>query len=390
MKPISNTKFNYINAVRGIAITMVVLLHVTQAVKGLPDSFTYLSSKGSFGVQLFFIASAFTLFLSYSKRSVTDKQYTVRNFFIRRLFRISPMYYLAALVYGIICYYLPEYNDGHPLKVGNVIINMLYLNTFIPGTINYLPPGGWSVGAEMVFYCFVPFLFSRIKSLKAAVQLFLILLVGSVILQYSIRFILTSKGIDYHNPETWFLYYWFPNQAAVFILGIILFFAGQQYTVASKLKATLLLLATIVLLALFVFFGRSIVPNMIVQEHFVIAIFFTVIVFFLSQHRFPVLDNKLMRFLGEISFSLYLIHFAVLKFFEHLLPTSLTGFTRYGILALLTFTVSSLLSWITYRTIESKGIEWGNKLIRKYSKNTAASPVPAVKQLAKTTESVLV
>jgi peptidoglycan/LPS O-acetylase OafA/YrhL len=196
-------------------------------------------------------------------------------------------------------------------------------------------------------------------------------------------------GIDYRNPETWFLYYWFPNQAAVFILGIILFFAGQNYAVASKTKATVLLGATIALLVLFVFFGRYIVPNMIVQEHFVIAIFFTVTVFFLSQHHFMFFDNKLMRFLGEISFSLYLIHFAVLKSFEHLLPASFTGFSRYGMLALMTFAVSSFLSWITYRTIESKGIEWGNKLIKKYSKNAAAMPVPAVKQLAKTKESVL-
>jgi peptidoglycan/LPS O-acetylase OafA/YrhL len=356
----------------------------------LPGSFTYLSSKGSFGVQLFFIASAFTLFLSYSKRSTADKQATVRNFFIRRLFRISPMYYLAALMYGVICYYLPEYNDGHPLKVGNVLINMLYLNTFIPGTINYLPPGGWSVGAEMVFYCFVPFLFSRIKSLKAAVQLFLVLLAGSVVLQYSIRFILTSQGIDYRNPETWFLYYWFPNQAAVFILGIILFFAGQKYTVASKVKAAMLLGATVALLGIFILFGPSIVPHMIVQEHFIVAIFFTGIVFLLSQHHFVLFDNKLMRFLGEISFSLYLIHFAVLKFFEQLLPASLTGFSRYSVLAFITFTISSLLSWITYRTVESKGIEWGNKLIKKYRKNQVTPPVAVAKQLAKITESAMI
>jgi len=389
MNPISTNKLTYINAVRGIAITMVVLLHVAQGVKGLPETFTYLSSKGSFGVQLFFIASAFTLFLSYSRKSISDEQFTVRNFFIRRLFRISPMYYLAALVYGVICYYLPEYNDGHPLKVGNVILNMLYLNTFIPGSINYLPPGGWSVGAEMVFYCFVPFLFSRIKNLKTAIQVFVVMLAGSVILQYGIRFTLTQFGIDYRNPETWFLYYWFPNQAAVFILGIILFFAVQKYSIISKAKATALLSVAVLSLVLFYIFGRSVVPFMIVQEHFVVAIFFTIIVFFLSQYHFVLFDNKLMRFLGEISFSLYLVHFAVLKLFEQLLPATISGFARYGVLALITFAVSSLISWITYRTVESKGIEWGNKLIKKYSKNCIASPAATFKQVAKTKESIL-
>lgn len=164
---IKQTKLQYIDAVRGIAILLVIILHVSHAVYNLlPDGFRYACSKGAFGVQLFFVASALTLFMSYNSRIQTEGSYTNRNFFLRRFFRISPMYYLAAFIYSIIFYYIPRYNNGKPLVLWKVFANVFYVNGVLPGAINYNPPGGWSVGVEMLFYLCLPYLFTRIKNLK--------------------------------------------------------------------------------------------------------------------------------------------------------------------------------------------------------------------------------
>lgn len=107
-------------------------------------------SQGTNGVQLFYIASAFTLFLSFKSR-VTNETFPVRNFFIRRFFRIAPMYYLG------ICYYLFQNGFGARWQLGdekhitimNIISNITFLHGLNPYWIYSLVPGGWSIGIEI-------------------------------------------------------------------------------------------------------------------------------------------------------------------------------------------------------------------------------------------------
>src|SRR5688500_15882045 len=94
-------KLDYIDALRGLAILAVVMVHASQY--GSFDVHPILAriiSEGGRGVQLFFLVSAFTLFLSYKNRSPLESHPT-RNFFIRRFFRIAPMYYLGIVYYLI-------------------------------------------------------------------------------------------------------------------------------------------------------------------------------------------------------------------------------------------------------------------------------------------------
>lgn len=363
-----NTKSNrldYINAVRGIAILLVIVLHVSSAVKGLPEVFSYMAGKGAFGVQLFFVASAFTLFLSYTGRIKKEGRLTTRNFFIRRFFRISPMYYLAAIVYAVICYYVPAYNDGKPLVTWKVLANIVYLNGFLPGAINYLPPGGWSVGVEMVFYCCVPFLFYNIKNIKAATIWFVALAFGAALLKLLIRYILIRFSVDYQRPENWFLYFWFPNQAPVFMLGIVLFFALQKYRVKSRFKCYAGIAVSTVLLLIFMYYRRDIDPLNIIPEHTIVPIFFAVNIFFLAQCPIKILDNRITRFFGEISFSLYLVHFIVVYVLADYCPLPADPFAQFAVLLVLTLLISGAIAKLTYQTIELKGIALGDKLIKR-------------------------
>jgi len=374
---ISNTnskKLDYINAVRGLAILFVIVLHVSSATKGLPEVFSYMAGKGAFGVQLFFVASAFTLFLSYNNRITKEAPHTARNFFIRRFFRISPMYYLAAIAYAVICYYKPAYNDGQPLVPWKIFTNVVYLNGFVPGAVNYLPPGGWSVGVEMVFYCCMPFLFARVKNLKAATWWFVVLATASVMLKLVIRLGLSYYNIDYHRPESWFLYFWFPNQAPVFMLGILLFFALQKFKVKSKAKAYVGLLITTLLLLLFMYIRRDIDPQNIIPEHIIIAIFFTVNIFFLSQYPAILLNNAITRFFGDISFSLYLVHFIVIYVLEEYCPLPANPYAQFATLLGLTLIIAGAISKITYQVIELKGIDYGNTLIKRKKPKPELNP----------------
>jgi peptidoglycan/LPS O-acetylase OafA/YrhL len=83
-------RYAYIDALRGYAILMVIGVHSGFYFSNLPPSTTAIVSMGARGVQLFFVASAMTLFMSWKVRDDGAKA-----FYIRRLFRIAPMFYLS-------------------------------------------------------------------------------------------------------------------------------------------------------------------------------------------------------------------------------------------------------------------------------------------------------
>lgn len=92
-------KLDYIDALRGLAILGVIMVHTNQYGRSIgPNIFAKITAMGERGVQLFYLASAFTLFLSFKNRS-RKEIFPIRNFFIRRFFRIAPMYYMGIFYY---------------------------------------------------------------------------------------------------------------------------------------------------------------------------------------------------------------------------------------------------------------------------------------------------
>lgn len=98
-QPITNLK--YIDALRGIAILGVMLVHSSFAVGAASSAARWLMTEGAYGVQLFYIASALTLCISWHARKAAESR-PIRNFFIRRFFRIAPMFWIAIVAYCLI------------------------------------------------------------------------------------------------------------------------------------------------------------------------------------------------------------------------------------------------------------------------------------------------
>jgi peptidoglycan/LPS O-acetylase OafA/YrhL len=95
-------KFKYIDALRGIAILLVMIVHTSQyGEKSQNEFFNSFFKFGAKGVQLFFLASAFTLFLSYNNRNREENKNVLRSFYIRRFFRIAPMYYIGIIFFSL-------------------------------------------------------------------------------------------------------------------------------------------------------------------------------------------------------------------------------------------------------------------------------------------------
>jgi len=73
---------------------MVIAVHSSQYFSDLPLGVSFVADQGARGVQLFFVVSALTLSMSWY-----DRHDGVAAFFIRRLFRIAPMFWLAVIFF---------------------------------------------------------------------------------------------------------------------------------------------------------------------------------------------------------------------------------------------------------------------------------------------------
>ena len=93
-----------LDGVRGLAVLMVLLLHFRRHTCRRPIGSRTLivgvTNYGSYGVELFFVLSGFLITgILYDGH---DRPYYFRNFFMRRVLRIFPLYYgVLALVFFV-------------------------------------------------------------------------------------------------------------------------------------------------------------------------------------------------------------------------------------------------------------------------------------------------
>ena len=358
-------KLDYVDTLRCLAILGVIMVHTDNFVQSnLSHGISQIISLGAKGVQLFFIASAFTLYLSFEKR-LTKENYPVKNFFTRRIFRIAPMYYLA------IVYYLIQYaivNREASAKVfdittSTIIANFTFTHGFNPYWINNLVPGGWSIAVEMTFYAVMPFIFSRIKNINQAFNLF----TGSLVFSFLLNLLFTHYPLI-SSQTVWadFLYFYFPNQFPVFCLGMIMYFIIIKGQGIKKISRLSFLVFGICVLVPFLFFRQT-----ILTVNFFVGVGFLFFAIFLSKRRIPLLVNPVTQYIGIRSFSMYLVHFAVIFWLTQLNFVNYVQnpILNYVIRFLLVTGFSVILSTVFYALIEVPFQNLGKKLIDTWENN---------------------
>jgi peptidoglycan/LPS O-acetylase OafA/YrhL len=155
---------------RGLAVFLVLLAHSATVFTGVP-SFKWIDSYGNMGVQLFFVLSGFLI--TRILLDTKDTPHFFRNFFVRRGLRIYPLYYalLAFVVFAGVVH-------QHGVRWWPYV---LYLSNIIYGSGTEPAPlkPVWSLAVEEQFYLVWPFVVS-ILSRRALERLCVIIIIGTV------------------------------------------------------------------------------------------------------------------------------------------------------------------------------------------------------------------
>ncbi|MFP5042391.1 acyltransferase family protein [Parasediminibacterium sp. JCM 36343] len=325
----SSSRNYFLDISRGIAASTVAFFHFGQ-MRNQHDFYGNLINYGWLGVPVFFIISG------YSISSSIDNTTSIKQFWLKRLFRIYPAYWLSvALVFLIVI--LQKILTGHNTIVILPIKPIDLVNTFVSfyAPISHTPMINW-VYWTLVYELFFYLVFSIVLFIPKQYRLWyfsgiiLISIVYVFIKDISVLFFL--KLIGY------------------FGLGVCLDEIRKKGWGFNIYIGATLAMASIILNRKYCIGSESDMNSMIA---FYVGIAFAIAVYFAS----PYFKTKpLFAKLGDISYSLYLFHIPVGNYFLRSIflsffPTAYHSIPPF-ILDIFYFIVCVLFSHLVYKTVE--------------------------------------
>jgi len=142
---------------RGIAVLLVFCVHFfSQALPYISQSWHYdvslwMKELGNMGVDLFFILSGYLIYGSLISKSKTN----FISYMRRRIRRIYPVFFIVLLIYISISLLVPEQSK---LPESGVLLYILKNILLLPGVFDVKPmvTVSWSLSYEMFYYLLIP------------------------------------------------------------------------------------------------------------------------------------------------------------------------------------------------------------------------------------------
>jgi peptidoglycan/LPS O-acetylase OafA/YrhL len=359
--------FPNLNGLRFIAALLVIVHHIEQlkSIYGMPNDFSssFIQIIGELGVVLFFVLSGFLITYLLLAEENRTKTIAVKNFYLRRILRIWPLYFLIVFVAlfilpNIPLFVLPEYDratiyEDLPWKI---LLYVFFLPNLVSPMFGVVPYASltWSIGTEEQFYLIWPLILKSIK--KYRLILMFIIVAG---------YLLFARAL--FSDRTNFLVFKFEinafwqsfNIASMAIGG---FFAMLLHSKNPALKFFLnnplfyfALGFTSWLLYRGVYFPHITVNDLpfpyLYKEFYSIWFGIIILNFAANNENMISLEQKPVRYLGKISYGLYIYH--PIAIVAALQTARWLGTASNGFIYALSLLLTVLLAGLSYRYFES-------------------------------------
>lgn len=352
MKTLNHGYLSRLDHLRFFAAVLVIFHHCrgpinyNGSISSLHDLASLWIRWGSTGVSLFLVLSGF-LFCVIADAGNKNIEY--KKFIRNRILRIAPL--ATIFVFIAICV---NQAASTPMDIFRLLT--LQLNTGSPGTgwgYKLYPMGPiWTIAVEFQFYLIFPFLATFMS--KDGIKTILGMIVALILIKTSLV-IFNGPGIYYR------LYHSIIGRLDQLLIGMI---AGYCYIKGylKNIKGMPLMLITIALIGITFFMHmnsqmtKSFMPFSFTIEAFFWSLFIYGYVFLNININTKV--DKVLAYLGGLSFSMYLFHLAVAKslYMTILTPTSGKMDALFNT-AFFIIPVTIIVSAITYKFLEKPFLE---------------------------------
>jgi len=329
--------FSSLDLLRGLASIAVIYFHFTHGNKGYlsHDNPLFISGRyGFLGVDVFFVISGFVI--PYAMYRGRYKIENVGRFIAKRFIRIEPPYLISIVMVLTLNYLstLSPYYGGAPFHIDYTALGLHlgYFNAFFD--YPWVNDVYWTLAIEFQYYLLIALIFPLLLHPKKYLSIFTITVfavLGAFITDHSLIF----------------------NYGLLFIVGILLF----QFQIGYLKKGEFGLMVLITLVLIFVKFDKRYLIAALLPYFFIMYFDFS---------------NKFSRFLGNISYSLYLIHIPIGGRIINLTSTFTDDELIRSIFVFVAMAVSIFASWIFFKLIEKPTMMLSKRLT--YQKKKTDKP----------------
>lgn len=310
-----NRRIPELDALRGIFMLMIFLFHVHLFPNG-----------GKIGVTFFFVLSGFSMTLGYRNKIITDN-FSYKAFLNKRLIKIIPIHWLT-LGLAVILKIIEIVVSGFKISIiPQFLANFFLVQSWIPDPEYYLSFNSvsWYLSDTLFFIAIFPLLIRFVVNVPKVIQI--------VVAIISISFYCV---VVKYTPQ---LLYIFPLVRLLdFVLGVYLAFwlLNRKTSFYEKLSKKIHGITNFIIIGCFILIASLIVESIMLGDllSFVSVCYWPAIVTIIvcvtlisicNGGGYNLLQNKILQWLGSISFSFYMIHQLVYKYcyllYHHILHT---------------------------------------------------------------------
>lgn len=338
-----------LQSLRGVAALWVLLYHLQIGLWEAGERLMPLAGVrfGWAGVDLFFVLSAYLLGQPFFHGGAP--RYPA--FLLDRFLRVAPAFYVSAAVSAA----LLLWQGGYPWDPVRIALNLAFLGNFDLASVNAINTVFWTLAVEMQFYVLLPLLVLAFQGRRWPVGLAVCFAVA--LLYRGLLFGQGERGFDLRT-------FTLPAFLGHFALGLCAARLGPiRAPVGSGVRRAIFALGVPLVLVPVVLwtpagslaFGSGTLAGQMLLRP-VVACGFALIILATASGGWPgrVLSMVPLKWLGRISYSLYLMHLAVIFLLLRILgwPRTMPGIVAVAVAG------SLLAAWALHALVEAPAERW--------------------------------